>query len=826
MSQTGENNERVKVALLIGVSESGLTPLPAAIKDVKAMQRVLNNSEIGGFTVRSLPNPERQAMEEAIETLFEDRQKNDLVLLYFSGHGIKDENGRLYFATRSTRKNEKGGLVQATVVSASFVQEIMRKSPSKRQVVILDCCFSGAFAEDMRVKDDGSVDVVNQLGGEGRAILTSSTSTQYSFEQKGSELSIYTRYLVEGIETGAADTNDNGVITVDELHEYAKKKVQEAAPRMRPEIYPVKEGFTIKLAKAPLGDPRLRYRKEVELFSRRGEISPTGRTALEQFQVKLKLSSEEAIVIENEVLQPYREYQKRLQEYEQALVKEVERKYPISSDTQVELQRLQQILGLRNEDVEPIQTHIIAEQEKKDVATPINENYLISIRRRFRQYIGVLSIGIVGIIIGGTVVSLMSHTPLINSCANKQYVSDNNISLGDKILVQEDRNPNKESGVKALAKGNCENAIQNFNSSLKDNRNDPEALIYLNNAKSRLGVAQLTIAVSVPIGRNPNVAKEILRGVAQAQDEVNRDNGINGKLLQVEIANDNNEPTLAQNIATQFVNDASILAVVGHNASEASISAAPVYQQRGLVMISPTSFALNSDEIGNYIFRTVPRSDVLAVTLSNYVTNKIAKNNIAICFDSKSIEAQSFKTIFKKTIEAAGRNVNPTHCDFSDSNFNPIAVISQAINTGADGLFLAPHINRIQKALELAKANQASKRRLDLFGNSTLYTNQTLKDGQANVNGIILVVTWYPTATSDNSFLTNSKQLWGGLVTWRTAMAYKATKAIITGLQQNTTREGLQQAMQSQTLSNGNAILVKVRSNPRTDTGYEFVQLK
>ncbi|MEC4817087.1 MAG: ABC transporter substrate-binding protein [Scytonema sp. PMC 1069.18] len=820
-----------KVALLIGVSEyePGLSPLPAAVLDVQALKGVLEHSEMGSFEkVIPLLNPGQQEMAVAIETLFADRQRDDLILLYFSGHGIKDESGRLYFATRSTHKNEKGGLVQATAVPANFVQEIMRtKGRSKRQVVILDCCFSGAFAEDMVVKDDGSVDVINQLGGEGRAVLTSSTSTQYSFEQKGSDLSIYTRYLVEGIETGAADTNDNGVITVDELHEYAKRKVQEAAPRMRPEIYPIREGYTIVLANAPLGDPKLKYRKEVERFSRHGEISPIGRRALEQLQDKLKLSSEDAIAIENEVLQPYREYQKRLQEYEQALVEEVERNFPISSDTRNELQRLQQILGLRNEDVEPIEARIIA--KKKDGVTPERKNYLISRIRYLRQHIEVLSIGIVGIVIGGTVVYSFMHfmfnKPPITFCANKQYVSDKNISSGDKILVQEDKNPHKESGAKALANDDCQNAIQNFNLSLKDSRNDPEALIYLNNAKSRLQVTQLKIAVSVPIGNNPNVAKEILRGVAQAQNEVNHDNGINGLPLEVEIANDNNDPTLAQDIATKFVNDSNILAVVGHNANEASISAAPVYQQGGLVMISPTSFALNYLEIGNYIFRTVPKSDVLAVALSNYITNRTTKKNIAICFDSKSIEAQSFVNSFKNTIQDAGRNVNPTHCDFSDSNFSPKAVISQAVNTGADGLFLAPHINRIKKALELAQANQASQRRLDLFGNSTLYTNQTLKDGQANINGMILIVAWYPKATSDNLFVTNSNKLWGGSVTWRTAMAYKATKAIITGLQQNSTREGLQQALQSRSLGNGDAILVKVISNPRTDTGYEFVEL-
>ncbi|MEH1800289.1 MAG: caspase family protein [Nostoc sp.] len=146
----------VKVALLIGVSEyePGLTPLPAATKDVEAMQRVLLHPEIGGFDeVTPLLNPQRHEMEEAIETFFENRQKDDLLLLFFSGHGIKDESGKLYFAARNTRKTDKGVTARATTVPANFVHEVMSNSRSKREVVILDCCFSGAFAEGLLARD-------------------------------------------------------------------------------------------------------------------------------------------------------------------------------------------------------------------------------------------------------------------------------------------------------------------------------------------------------------------------------------------------------------------------------------------------------------------------------------------------------------------------------------------------------------------------------------------------------------------------------------------------------------------------------------------------
>ena len=183
-----------KVALLIGVSEYavGLNPLPAAVKDVVAFERILKDSEMGDFDeVKVLINPEPQAMQYEVETLFSGRSKDDFVLLFFSGHGIKDDSNNLYFATRITRKSAKGELIRSTAVPARFVHEVMNNSRAKRQAIILDCCFSGAFDPTLQSKgDDGSVDLQGQLGAEGRVVLTSSSSTQYSFEQQGSDLSL------------------------------------------------------------------------------------------------------------------------------------------------------------------------------------------------------------------------------------------------------------------------------------------------------------------------------------------------------------------------------------------------------------------------------------------------------------------------------------------------------------------------------------------------------------------------------------------------------------------------------------------------------------
>lgn len=456
---------------------------------------------------------------------------------------------------------------------------------------------------------------------------------------------------------------------------------------------------------------------------------------------------------------------------------------------------------------------------------------------------------------GGKVSQQGSQQPfagLFGSNANKQ--NQKRISLGNKVLVTADNNPDKQTGVQAFAAGDYATAVSKFNSSLQLNRNDPETWIYMENAAAAAISNVIKVGVSVPIGGNLNVAREILRGVAQAQYEVNHTGGIGGKLLQVQIANDDNDPAIAKQIATEFVKDASILAVVGHNSSDASIAAAPVYQQAGLVMISPTSVARSMSGSGSYIFRTTPSTRAIADTLARYAVTSARKTKIGICADSQAQASQSFQEEFTWAVFDNGGKIVNTACNFSDPNFNPSDIPSQVISAGAEALLLAPSVDRLNQVIEVAQANQG---RLTLLGSHTTYTFQTLQQGGANINGMVLPVAWHPAAFPNSSFPANAKKFWSGYGSWRTAMAYDAMQAIIAGLKSGSTRQQLQNKVSNSgfsvreqlqnTLSapsfsvsgatgaiqflpsgdrNMRGFLVRVQPGKNSGTGYDFVYFK
>jgi branched-chain amino acid transport system substrate-binding protein len=413
------------------------------------------------------------------------------------------------------------------------------------------------------------------------------------------------------------------------------------------------------------------------------------------------------------------------------------------------------------------------------------------------------------------------------------------ISVGDKILVTANSNPEKQAGVKAFASKEYVTALRKFDAALKSDRNDPETLIYRNNTSAARTKDIYKIAVSVPIGGNLNVAKEILRGVAQAQNEINQSGGVNSRLVMVEIANDDNDPEIAKKVAAKFVEDSKVLAVIGHNESNASIAAAPFYQQGGLVMITPTSSADTLREMGSYIFRATPSTRALAETLANYTVDVAGKANIAVCIDSQAEVSKSFKEEFTWATYNHGGKIAPTECDLSAPDFLATEIPSRAISDGADALVLAPSILKVDQAIEVAKANDD---RLTLLGSHSMSTYTTLKEGQVKVNGMVSVVAWDSQVEPNNSFNVNANKLWGGAVNWRTAMAYDAAKTALTGIKLGASREQLQQTMTNPAFvaegatsvvrflpsgdRNLKGILVEVQPGKKSGTGYDFVPFK
>jgi hypothetical protein len=222
--------------------QEGLRHLLAPAADAEALQRVLGDPKIGDFAVQVARNEPAHVIQAQIEELFSESRPDDVILVHFSCHGLKSESGELFFAASNTHPK----LLGSTAIPADFVQRCMRSSRSRRIVLLLDCCYGGAFGEGVAVRASGDVNVLGSFpheglgGGRGRAVITASSAMEYAFE--GDQLaedhiprpSVFTSALVEGLTTGEADLDEDGWVSLNELYDYVFEKVRDQNPHQTP----------------------------------------------------------------------------------------------------------------------------------------------------------------------------------------------------------------------------------------------------------------------------------------------------------------------------------------------------------------------------------------------------------------------------------------------------------------------------------------------------------------------------------------------------------------------------------------------------------------
>lgn len=407
------------------------------------------------------------------------------------------------------------------------------------------------------------------------------------------------------------------------------------------------------------------------------------------------------------------------------------------------------------------------------------------------------------------------------------------LSWGEKSLIKENSSE-KQTGIQAIAEENFFLAVSQLEASLKKNPNDPEAVIFLNNAKIG-NQKSYAIAASVPLGSDINGALEILRGVAQAQKETNETGGINRVPLKVVIANDDNDPETAKQIASTLAEEPQVLGVVGPYASDVTLVAGTVYNSQKLVTISPISTSVKLSGFSPYVFRTVPSDYVAARALADYMLTKLSRKSAIVYFNSESGYSQSLKSEFVTAVALGGGQVSGEF-DLSDPNFNAFKSVEQAIQQGAEVIMLAPNTGTLDKALQVVQVNN---RRLLQLGGDDVYTPKTLEIGGQAAVDMVLAVPWHIAGNSQSDFPRLSRQLWGADVNWRTALAYDAAKALIAAIERTPTRTGVQQALSASDFStvgasgtvrflpsgdrNASIQLVKIVPGKRSGTGYDFV---
>ncbi|MDM7326691.1 MAG: ABC transporter substrate-binding protein [Thermosynechococcus sp. Uc] len=402
------------------------------------------------------------------------------------------------------------------------------------------------------------------------------------------------------------------------------------------------------------------------------------------------------------------------------------------------------------------------------------------------------------------------HTPLSTAETNSgnQLVSKTTvrnrvyISQGERILISEP-NPQraalKQEAALAFDQGDWAQAIAKYEELVKIDPNDPEARIYLNNARARQAGTPMTIATVVPIGTSPDTAKDILRGVAQYQERFNA--GAPRRALEVVIVNENS-PSGVTSLAEDLINS-SIQGVLGHGTDANSRAALQVYEQAGIAVLSPLTTnvtpqgkgkvqvqTLSLNEKGQQLLNTY--LDNAANTLAQAVAKKVTHAQVAVLYNSDSPYSNELKTKLVAALPRFGAQV-VQQIDVAAAGFNANTAMTTVQQAGANVVILAMSRARVNDAVALAIANQTQKRPVQLFGSDQLYGPDLLIKGDSAINGMILAVPW--STNPNDPFAQQAAQAWRGQISWRTTTAYDATQALAQAMAQGGDRASTQQLL-------------------------------
>jgi len=227
-------------ALIISISDykaEDLENLEFCKNDGEEMYNTLTNLSSPKYTIQEdqkiIGKVSKKTMESAMIEFFKKAGGDDILLFYFSGHGVGDGHGGRYFATTDVDTNDP----EYDGVEFEFLSSLMNKSYAKIKIAILDCCFSGAaFATLAGKAGDDAEKEAEGLGMEGlrkafgksqgSCILASSLSNSRSFSLPNKKYSAYTSFILDGLKGKKGAYDENGCVTPDKLSTFVFSELQ------------------------------------------------------------------------------------------------------------------------------------------------------------------------------------------------------------------------------------------------------------------------------------------------------------------------------------------------------------------------------------------------------------------------------------------------------------------------------------------------------------------------------------------------------------------------------------------------------------------------
>lgn len=325
--------------------------------------------------------------------------------------------------------------------------------------------------------------------------------------------------------------------------------------------------------------------------------------------------------------------------------------------------------------------------------------------------------------------------------------------------------------------------------------NSSDSAATSNNAQGETAQADgdtVKIAVAAPMtGDNSEYGIGFANAAELMAEEWNANGGVLGKQIEIVKYDDKNTSEEATTIAQKIVSEKDVAGVIGHFASGVCMTAAPIYQENGVIEISPSSSHADYSGIGDYIFRNntiIAKEGAASVDIA---INDLGKKNIgiiSIMTDWGTNTAEVIKGLIAESGDADVKIV--AHEEVVEGSDDYSSAITKLDEAGADVIICCGMYNLVAP---LAKQYKQVNPDIKLVAFSNAYSQQLIELGGDAVEGVCFPVIFFSESEDENvqNYIAAYKEKYGSEPSALTSQAYDSVGMLLTAIQEAGTTDAV-----------------------------------
>ncbi|MFY0543826.1 ABC transporter substrate-binding protein [Brevibacillus sp. H7] len=290
------------------------------------------------------------------------------------------------------------------------------------------------------------------------------------------------------------------------------------------------------------------------------------------------------------------------------------------------------------------------------------------------------------------------------------------------------------------------------------------------------------IGLAAPLsGSSAEYGEQFKKGAELAVKLVNDAGGINGKKVELDIQDDKGDPKEAANTANKFASDKSILAVVGHFNSSATLAAAPIYNKNKMVEISPSSSSPKVTDAGEYTFRVITTDAFQAQYVADW-TKEEGFKKAAIIYEQTDF-GLGLSDVYSKAAKENGIEIVANEAYVAGQTKDFASILTKIKEKQPELLFIGGLYN---EAALIAKQSKQLGLDVRFIGVDSLYSDALIKLGGDAVEGVMLPGFFNPNSQNEKTkeFVEAYKKVYNEEPGTYAAYTFDATTIVLEAIKQ------------------------------------------